>query len=98
MIHASRQIRFDAKFPITKRALETVILDLYTMETKYAQVHSSKEKEAKHKKKNGGWAVTKAAYKKAMKAVEATKLAVTTRGVKAFDLYEILLSNKARKP
>ena len=40
----------------------------------------------------------KANYEKAVKAIKATKLAVTTAGEKHFELYGNLLSNKARQP
>jgi hypothetical protein len=41
---------------------------------------------------------TKASYEKALKAIKATKLAVTTEGAKPFELYGNLLSNKAPQP
>eukprot|EP00804_Cyclotella_cryptica_P026276 CCRYP_007612-RA/>CCRYP_007612-RA protein AED:0.26 eAED:0.26 QI:127/1/1/1/0/0/2/34/152 len=40
----------------------------------------------------------KALYDKALKALEAAKLAVTTTGAKPFELYGNLLSNEARQP
>ena len=43
-------------------------------------------------------ASTKVNHKKAIKAVEAAKLAIPMGGVKAFELYGNLLSNKARQP
>eukprot|EP00804_Cyclotella_cryptica_P018326 CCRYP_017976-RA/>CCRYP_017976-RA protein AED:0.44 eAED:0.44 QI:103/1/1/1/0/0/2/35/158 len=43
-------------------------------------------------------AEAKALYNKALKALEAAKLAVTTAGVKPFELYGNLLSDKARQP
>jgi hypothetical protein len=40
----------------------------------------------------------KAAYKKALKATEAAKLAVTMAGATPFELYGNLLSDEARQP
>ena len=43
-------------------------------------------------------AATKAAYEKALKAIETAKLAVTTAATKLFELYGNLLSDEARQP
>ena len=43
-------------------------------------------------------AVAKAAYNKAMKSIEAVKLAITMEGVKAWKLYAKLFLDKARQP
>eukprot|EP00804_Cyclotella_cryptica_P028158 CCRYP_011021-RA/>CCRYP_011021-RA protein AED:0.58 eAED:1.00 QI:0/-1/0/1/-1/1/1/0/134 len=43
-------------------------------------------------------AEAKALYDKALKALEAAKLAVTMAGAKPFELYRNLLSNEARQP
>jgi hypothetical protein len=40
----------------------------------------------------------KAAYEKALKAIETAKLAVTMAGAKLFELYRNLLSNEAHQP
>jgi hypothetical protein len=40
----------------------------------------------------------KAAYEKALKAIETAKLAITTAGAKLFELYGNLLFDKARQP
>jgi hypothetical protein len=41
---------------------------------------------------------TKSAYEQAAQALDATKLAVTMEGAKAFELYQNLLSIEARQP
>ncbi len=43
-------------------------------------------------------AAVKAAYEKALKAVQEAKLAVTTAGAKLFELYGNLLSDEAGQP
>jgi hypothetical protein len=40
----------------------------------------------------------KAAYEKALKAIQEAKLAITTAGAKLFELYGNLLSDEARQP
>jgi hypothetical protein len=40
----------------------------------------------------------KAAYEKALKAIETAKLAVTMAGATLFELYRNLLSNEAHQP
>ena len=46
----------------------------------------------------GALAAAKAAYEKALKAIQEAKLAVTMAGVKLFELYGNLLSNEAGQP
>jgi hypothetical protein len=41
---------------------------------------------------------TKAAYEKALKAIETSKLTITMAGAKLFELYGNLLSDEARQP
>ena len=68
----------------------------------YAQLRNS-EQRGKNKGSKGGESKTtpttltnaKANHNSALKALEAAKLAVTTAGAKAFELYGNLLSNKA---
>ena len=43
-------------------------------------------------------AISKAGHKMAVMAIEDAKLAITTEGVKAFELYGNLLSDQARQP
>jgi hypothetical protein len=96
----------DTNFAKAEVALESKNLDLDIAKTEYR----SKKKKAKGEKEKGAnpdpspkatpppLAVVKAAYKKAVKAVEAVKLVIIMEGAKAFKLYGNLLSEKARQP
>ena len=103
-IHACKQMEHDVKFSNAKETVATAILDLEIKKEEYAQVRAS---ERKKDKGNPGervpaavesLAAAKTAYQKAKQAVEAAKLAVTTKGVKVFKLNGNLLSNEARQP
>ena len=87
-IHAFKQMGFDADFIEAKVALKSVILDLDIAKSE----NSSKKKEAKeHNKKPtpSSEAISpeacKETYVKAIKTVEAAKLAATMAGAKAFN-------------
>ena len=79
-------------------------LDAELAKREYVQVHSSEKKKNKGSKSEGtipnseALTATKASHKnkKAAKAFEAVKLAITIEGAKAFELYGNLLSNEAR--
>ena len=99
----------NVNFADTKRAVETEILDLDIANKEYAQVCSSEKKKAKKRWKRvqtqiailnapSALAIVKAAYEKALKAIDATKLAIATEETKALELYGNLLSNEARQP
>ena len=85
--HACNQIRLDVDFKEDDVALESAMLDLDIAKLEY----SSKKKEAKEhpeeatpsSKATSPVIVVKMTYKKAVKAKEAAKLAVTMAGAKA---------------
>ena len=88
-------------FSRAQEAVATEELNLDVAKEAYAQVHSSKKKKAKVNKGEAALAdseplaLAKADHKKAMQAIATIKLAITTEGAKAFELYANLLSNKA---
>ena len=110
-IHAITQMGLDNNFAEAEKALETAKLDADIAKSEYASLCSS---EKKKKGKQGDATASsgtnpepvvspeltaaKNAYEKAVKAVEAAKLAVTTAGAKPFELYGNLLSDEARQP
>ena len=76
-----------------KDSVANIILDSEIKNEEYAQVCSSERKKTKG---NPGESIpaaskslvaAKSVYKKAKHAVDATKLAATTKGVQAFELY-----------
>ncbi len=81
-IHACKKLGLDADFKEDEVVLKSAMLDLEIAKSEY----SSKKKEAnKHKRKptlsseaTSFLVVTKTTYKKALKAIEAAKLSVTT--------------------
>ena len=95
----------DANFKEAKVALKLAKLDLDITKMDY----SSKKKKTKEQKEkcqkptpsseaaSSPLAVAKTAYDRAMMAIEVAKLAITTDGVKDYELYGNLLSNKARQ-
>ena len=103
VIHACKEMDHDVKFLNAEEAVATEKLDLEIKKEEYAQVHKS---ERKKNKGNPGEHVpatseslvaAKSAYEKAKQAVDA-KLTAAKEGVKAFELYGILLSDEARQP
>eukprot|EP00804_Cyclotella_cryptica_P013533 CCRYP_017230-RA/>CCRYP_017230-RA protein AED:0.33 eAED:0.70 QI:0/0/0/0.66/1/1/3/0/339 len=97
----------DTGFEEAEKAVETAKLDVDIAKGEYTQLRNAK------KKKKGGkgdapgttteavppaLAEAKALYDKALKALEAAKLAVTMAGAKPFKLYGNLLSDEARQP
>ena len=92
----------DANFHEAVLALESTNLDLDIAKSEYS---SEKNKGKEHKEKltpsfeaTSLLVVAMMTYEMAVKAVEATKLAVATEVAKAFELYENLLSDKSRQP
>jgi hypothetical protein len=97
----------DMSFTEAERAVETAKLDAEIAKGEYMQLRNAKRKKKVNKGEVPGTtpeAVTpaladvKATHKKAMKALEAAKLAVTMAGAKTFELYGNLLSDKAQQP
>ena len=80
-------------------------MDVEIMSGDYAQLHNS-ERRSKSKGAKGGELETtpttlanaKANHNSALKALEAAKLAITTAGAEAFELYGNLLADEARQP
>eukprot|EP00804_Cyclotella_cryptica_P011134 CCRYP_019068-RA/>CCRYP_019068-RA protein AED:0.16 eAED:0.56 QI:0/0/0/1/1/1/2/0/232 len=91
-IHACKQMGLDTSFPDAEKAVKTAKLDAEIAKDEYMQLRSSK------KKKKGNKGNAPALDDKAIKALEAAKLAVTTAGAKPFELYGNLLSDEARQP
>ena len=83
----------DVKYQNAKEAVATANLDLEIKKEEYAQVHTSEKRKNKGNPGEGVPAASeslvaaKTAYEKAKQALEATKLAATTEGVKTFELY-----------
>eukprot|EP00804_Cyclotella_cryptica_P013103 CCRYP_002373-RA/>CCRYP_002373-RA protein AED:0.42 eAED:1.00 QI:0/-1/0/1/-1/1/1/0/309 len=106
-IHACKHMGLDTSFAEAERAVETAKLDAEITKGEYTQLCNSEKKKKGNKGDAPGTtteavspalAEAKATYDKALKALEAVKLAVTTAGAKPFKLYGNLLSNKARQP
>ena len=101
-IHACKQMELDVNFSRAQEAVSTKELHLEVAKEEYAQVRTSERKKAKGNKGEAmsadpeSLALTKAEYEKATQALLAAKIAVTTAGAKAFELYANLLSDEAR--
>ena len=86
------------------KAITTTELEVELVKTKYVQVCNSEKKKNKGNKgevmnANSEYlSIAKANYTKALQAVEAAKLVITTEGEMAFELYGNLLSDEARQP
>eukprot|EP00804_Cyclotella_cryptica_P005440 CCRYP_002984-RA/>CCRYP_002984-RA protein AED:0.40 eAED:1.00 QI:0/-1/0/1/-1/1/1/0/366 len=106
-IHGCKQMGLDTSFEEAARAVETAKLDMDIAKGEYTQLHNA-EKKKKGGKGDAPGTTTKAAppalaeakalYNKALKALEAAKLAVTTAGAKPLELYGNLLSDEAHQP
>jgi hypothetical protein len=99
----------DAKFAETEQTVIHAELEAELAKTEYVKLRNSEKKKNKGNKPEGSrsevtnpdleaLAAAKAAYEKALKAIQEAKLAVTTAGAKLFELYENLLSDEARQP
>eukprot|EP00804_Cyclotella_cryptica_P027897 CCRYP_003796-RA/>CCRYP_003796-RA protein AED:0.34 eAED:1.00 QI:0/0/0/1/1/1/2/0/430 len=106
-IHACKQMRLDTSFADAEKAIKTAKLDAEIAKEEYAQLHNSEKKKKGHKGDAPGTSTeavspalseAKALYDKALKALEAAKLAITMAGAKTFELYGNLLSDEARQP
>jgi hypothetical protein len=92
------------KFQKAKEAVETALMDLEMKKEEYAIIRTSEKKKTKGNTDDSVPAASeslveaKTAYEKAIQAVVAAKLTVTTEGVKAFEIYGNLLSDEARQP
>eukprot|EP00804_Cyclotella_cryptica_P003935 CCRYP_016107-RA/>CCRYP_016107-RA protein AED:0.23 eAED:0.69 QI:0/0/0/0.66/1/1/3/0/407 len=91
-IHACKQMGLDTRLADAERAVETAKLNAEIAKREYTQLHNSEKKKRAIKE------MRPALHDKALKALEAEKLVVTTAGVKPFELYGNLLSDKARQP
>ena len=105
-IHACKQMGLDAKFAETEQTVIHAELETELAKEEYVKLRSSEKKRNKGNKPKGSrsevtnpdseaLAAAKAACEKALKAIETSKLAVTTAGAKLFELYRNLLSNEA---
>eukprot|EP00804_Cyclotella_cryptica_P031002 CCRYP_013583-RA/>CCRYP_013583-RA protein AED:0.44 eAED:1.00 QI:0/0/0/1/1/1/2/0/395 len=106
-IHVCKQIGLDMSFADAEKAVKTAKLNAEIAKEEYTQLRHSEKKKKGNKGDAPGTtteavsptlAEAKALYVKALKALEAAKLAVTTAGVKPFELYGNLLSDEARQP
>ena len=103
-IHACKQMEHDIKCRDSEEAVETAVMDLDIKKEEYAKVRASEKKKTRGNSGEDAPAASESlvaartAYEKAKQAVEAAKLAVTTEGAKAFELYGNLLSDEARQP
>ena len=94
----------DADFANAEKAVTTAKQDTELAKTECPQVCSSEKKNTKGNKSEGtipnsdALTSTKVNHEKAIMAIAAAKLAITTEGAKLFKLYGNLLSDKARQP
>eukprot|EP00804_Cyclotella_cryptica_P004160 CCRYP_014541-RA/>CCRYP_014541-RA protein AED:0.42 eAED:1.00 QI:0/0/0/1/1/1/2/0/283 len=97
----------DTSFADAEKAVKTAKLDTEIAKEEYTQLRNSEKKKKGNKGDSPGTtteavppalAEAKALYDKALKALEAAKLAVTTAGAEPFKLYGNLLLDKARQP
>eukprot|EP00804_Cyclotella_cryptica_P007465 CCRYP_002661-RA/>CCRYP_002661-RA protein AED:0.40 eAED:1.00 QI:0/-1/0/1/-1/1/1/0/374 len=106
-IHAYKQLGLDTDFAAAEKAVETAKIEAELAKQEYVTVRNA-EKKKKGNKQDApsttaeavppALAEATAYYDKALKALEARKLAITTAGAKPFKLYGNLLSDKARQP
>ena len=107
IIHLCKQIGLDTNYVDVVMVLEAAYCKLDATKTEYAQLEKATKKKAKDQKAkvanldpdinatSSPLATAKAACKDAATKVEEAKLAVTTAGVKPFELDGNLLSDKA---
>jgi hypothetical protein len=99
----------DAKFAETEQTAIHAELEAEMAKEEYVKLRSSERRKNKGNKPEGSrsevtnpdseaLAAAKAAYEKALKAIQEAKLAVTTAGAKLFELYGNLLSDEAHQP
>ena len=99
----------DAKFAETEQTVIHAELEAELAKEEYVKLRNSEKRKNKGNKPEGSrsevtnpeseaLAAAKAAYEKALKAIQEAKLAVTTAGAKLFELYGNLLSDEARQP
>ena len=92
----------DVKYLNAEKAVAIANLDLDIEKQEYAQVCTLERKKNKGNPGEGVHATSeslvaaKSAHKKAKQAVDAAKLAATTEGAKALELYGNLFSDEAR--
>eukprot|EP00804_Cyclotella_cryptica_P022859 CCRYP_005058-RA/>CCRYP_005058-RA protein AED:0.39 eAED:0.90 QI:0/0/0/1/0/0/2/0/459 len=106
-IHACKQLGLDTDFAAAEKAVETAKIEAELAKQEYVTVRNAEKKKKGNKQDTPGTTAeaispalteAKAYYDKALKALEAAKLAVTTAGAKPFELYGNLLSDEARQP
>eukprot|EP00804_Cyclotella_cryptica_P010728 CCRYP_005515-RA/>CCRYP_005515-RA protein AED:0.48 eAED:1.00 QI:0/-1/0/1/-1/1/1/0/321 len=106
-IPACKQMGFDTSFADAEKAVKTAKLNADIVKEEYTQLRNSEKKKKGNKGDAPGTtaeavppalAEAKALYDKALKALEAAKLADTMAGAKRFELYGNLLSDEARQP
>lgn len=94
----------DEKIANGEMAVMTTKLDPELAKMEYEEVHSSEKKKNKGSKSEGTNSDSKvlvlpnANNKKTVNAIEAVKLAVTTKGSKLFEHYGNLLTDETRQP
>eukprot|EP00804_Cyclotella_cryptica_P004891 CCRYP_004940-RA/>CCRYP_004940-RA protein AED:0.36 eAED:0.84 QI:0/0/0/1/1/1/2/0/428 len=106
-IHVCKQMGLDTDFAAAEKAVETAKIEAELAKQEYLTVHNAEKKKKGNKQEAPGTTTeavssalveAKAAYDKALKALEDAKLAIATAGVKPFELYGNLLSDEARQP
>jgi hypothetical protein len=106
---ACKQMGLDKNFAEAEQTVINTELEAELAKEEYVKLRSSKKKKIKGNKPEGNrskvtnpdseaLAAAKAAYEKALKAIEKAKLAVIMAGAKIFELYGNLLSDEARQP
>eukprot|EP00804_Cyclotella_cryptica_P018328 CCRYP_017981-RA/>CCRYP_017981-RA protein AED:0.54 eAED:1.00 QI:0/0/0/1/1/1/2/0/424 len=109
--HACKQMGLDTSFKEAEKAVKTAKTDVEIAKGEYVQLRNAKKKKKKGGKGDVPGTTTEAVpptlaeakalyYKalKALKALEAAKLAITMAGAKLSELYGNALSNKAHQP
>jgi hypothetical protein len=106
-IHACKQMGLDTDFAAAERAVESAKVEDELTKQEYVTVRNAEKKKKGNKQDAPGTTTeaaspalveAKAAYDKALKALEDAKLAASTAGMKPFELYGNLLSDKAHQP
>eukprot|EP00804_Cyclotella_cryptica_P005361 CCRYP_017449-RA/>CCRYP_017449-RA protein AED:0.37 eAED:1.00 QI:0/0/0/1/1/1/2/0/399 len=101
------QMGLDTDFAAAKKAVETAKIKAELAKQEYVMVRNAEKKKKGNKQDSPGTTTeavspalveAKAAYDKALKALEDAKLAIAMAGAKPFKLYGNLLSDKAHQP
>eukprot|EP00804_Cyclotella_cryptica_P009741 CCRYP_011259-RA/>CCRYP_011259-RA protein AED:0.52 eAED:1.00 QI:0/0/0/0.5/1/1/2/0/396 len=97
-IHACKQMELDTSFAVAEKAVKTAKLDAEIAKEEHTQLCNSEKKKKGNEAVPPAPAQAEALYNKALKALEAARLAITMAGAKPFALIGNLLSNEARQP